>query len=66
MLTVVIKTETKFTAKRTLHLICSSSSDFTKIMPKLKANITPMITNNVAKIPKTPLWVSYFGANSPT
>lgn len=65
MLTVVIKIETKLTPKRTLHLMCSSSSDLIKTMPKLKANITPIITNNVAKIPNTPLWVSYLGANSP-
>jgi len=65
MQTVVIKTEKKFTPKRILHLMCSSSSDLTNTMPKLKANMTPIITNKVAKIPNTPFFVSYFGASYP-
>lgn len=65
MHTVVIKTDAKFTAKSILHLICYSSSDVIKMIAKLKANITPMITKRVEKTPKIPFLVSYLGANSP-
>jgi hypothetical protein len=63
--TVVIKTDTKLTPKRILHLMCCYSSDLTKTIPKLKANMTPMITNKVENTPKIPFLVSSFGASYP-
>lgn len=61
---VVTRTEKKLTPKRILHLIVSSMPDLTKTIPKLKANMTPIMTNNVAKTPKIPFLASYLGASS--
>lgn len=63
MHTVVIKTEKKLTPKRILHLICYSRSDLIKTIPKLKANMTPIITNNVENTPNIPFLINYLGAN---
>lgn len=60
---ITINIATKLTAKITLYLISSSRPDNINTILILKANITPIMTNKVAKTPKTFLWTSSFGAS---
>jgi hypothetical protein len=60
---ITINIATKLTAKMTLYLISSSRPDNINIILILKANITPIMTNKVAKTPNTFLWTSSFGAS---
>jgi hypothetical protein len=60
---VVMKSETKLTPKRILHRIFSSIPDKINTIPKLNENITPIMTNKVAKTPNIPFVASYLGAN---
>lgn len=53
----------KFTANIILHLTSSYIYEIMKIIFKLKATITPIITKSVEKTPKIPFAVIYFGAN---
>ena len=53
----------KFTANMIRHLTRSYIYEIMKMMFRLNATITPIITKSVENTPKIPFAVIYFGAN---
>lgn len=59
---MTIRVDKIFTPKITLYLISPGTPAFSKTIPKIKANIIPVIANSVENAPKIPYLVNYFGA----
>jgi len=59
---ITAKVDRILTPNMTLYLIYPYTPAFSKTIPNIKANIIPVIANNVEKAPKIPYLVNYFGA----